>query len=220
MKRRCGLAIILFAIFVMMIAVPAQAAKPIINCKTASIQVGKTIKLKVNGYKGSIKWSTSNKNVASVSNGNVKGLKEGKAAITASCGRIKLTCSVTVKNPAKSVWYSYSLYRGGQPDVNGNSKFNYIYIKGQKLIVKGDLWTGTNLKRSKHLANKTRSFKISNKTKIYYVILKSNHKYEKQRISLSKLLEENGFSREDHIGYDTDFHVQGDTVTEIRCYWS
>lgn len=50
------------------------------------------------GNKGKIKWSSSNKSVATVNDGIVEALKEGKTTITASFDGKKLTCKVTVKH--------------------------------------------------------------------------------------------------------------------------
>ena len=78
----------------------ADAAKKVkLNKKKATISQGKTVKLKANVK---AKWSTSKKAVASVSKKKaksitVKGLKKGKAVITATAGGKKATCKVTVK---------------------------------------------------------------------------------------------------------------------------
>lgn len=76
--------------------VDGQAAVKI-NKKSISIKVGKTYKLKVKGTKKKVKWSSSNKKVATVSSkGVVKGKKAGKATITAKVGKKKYKCKVTV----------------------------------------------------------------------------------------------------------------------------
>ena len=74
-------------------------AKPVkINKKTVSIIVSKSVQLKINNNKKKVKWSTSNKKVATVSKkGLVKGKKVGKATITAKVGNKKYRCTVTVK---------------------------------------------------------------------------------------------------------------------------
>ncbi len=50
------------------------------------------------GNKGKIKWSSSNKSVATVDDGIVEAIKAGKTTITASFDGKKLTCKVTVKD--------------------------------------------------------------------------------------------------------------------------
>ena len=66
----------------------------------ATIVVGNTItlvatKTPANSEDG-ITWSSSNSSIASVSNGVVRGVKEGTATITASSNNIKATCTITV----------------------------------------------------------------------------------------------------------------------------
>lgn len=83
------------------LAIRSEAAKKAgISKKTATIYVGETVTLKVTGMK-SVKWTTSSKKIATIAKGKVKGVKAGKATITAA-GKVngkakKLTCKVTVK---------------------------------------------------------------------------------------------------------------------------
>lgn len=63
-----------------------------------TLTVGKTYQLKVTGTKKKIKWNTSNKKVATVSNkGKIKAKKAGKVKIYAKIGKKKLICYLTVK---------------------------------------------------------------------------------------------------------------------------
>ena len=74
------------------------AQKPKLNKKSATIYVGKTVKLKVKGTRKKVKWSSCNKKVATVtSKGKVKGKKAGKATITVKINKKKATFKVTVK---------------------------------------------------------------------------------------------------------------------------
>lgn len=76
------------------------AAKIKISKKKASIDVGKSIKLKIKGTKSKVKWSSNKKSVAKVnSKGKVTGKKAGKAIITATVENKKYRCTVTVKDP-------------------------------------------------------------------------------------------------------------------------
>ena len=110
-----GIAVALAAAMVVTLApASADAAKKPSVKKKASVQVGKTTKIKVkNGSKkAKVTWKTSNKKVAKITKkttkGNkatatVKGVKKGKAKITASykLGKKKaqkLVCTVTVGN--------------------------------------------------------------------------------------------------------------------------
>lgn len=79
------------------VTITTQATAVKLNKKTASIVVSKSIQLKINSKK-KVKWTTSNKKVATVSKkGLVKGKKVGKATITAQVGKKKYKCVVTVK---------------------------------------------------------------------------------------------------------------------------
>lgn len=63
----------------------------------SAVKVGKSIKLSVPGAdKKKIKWSTSNKKIATVENGKVKGKKAGKVKITAKYNGKKLKKYITV----------------------------------------------------------------------------------------------------------------------------
>lgn len=81
----------------------AQAAAQVkLNKKKVTLVVGKTVKLKLKHAK-KVKWSSSNKKVATVSKtGKVKGKKKGKANIIAKSGGKKYVCKVTVKKAGSS----------------------------------------------------------------------------------------------------------------------
>ena len=79
-----------------------------LNKTTASLTAGNTLTLSVT-YKPAnttdsktVKWSTSNSTVASVSGGKVTGKKAGTATITAKVGTKSASCRVTVKAKASS----------------------------------------------------------------------------------------------------------------------
>ncbi len=68
-----------------------------LNKKTAEIQVGSSIKLKVRKVKADVKWSSKNENIATVDeNGNVTGKKTGTATICAKVYGKTLKCKVKV----------------------------------------------------------------------------------------------------------------------------
>ncbi len=76
---------------------------PSISKKTASINAGSKLTLKVKNTKQKVSWKSSNRRIATVtSKGVVKGVKNGTATITAKIGNKKLTCRVTVKKTATS----------------------------------------------------------------------------------------------------------------------
>ncbi len=94
--------IILALLVSLAMVMPVSAASVSLNRRSASVTVGKTVKLKVKGTRKKAKWSSSNSKIATVNkNGVVKGKKTGQVKITAKIGKKKLTCKVNVKK-AKS----------------------------------------------------------------------------------------------------------------------
>lgn len=75
-----------------------QAVKKVKLSQTKlSLYTGEKKKLQLKGAKGKVKWSTDKKNVAAVSQkGVVTAKNSGKAVITASNGKRKYKCNVTV----------------------------------------------------------------------------------------------------------------------------
>ncbi len=75
----------------------ASAASVRLNKKTATLRVGKTLKLKVYGTSSKITWRSSKRSVVSVSStGKVTAKKPGTAKIYAKFSGKKLYCKVTV----------------------------------------------------------------------------------------------------------------------------
>jgi hypothetical protein len=71
---------------------------PTLNKTSLSLNKGKTYTLKVSNGVGTVKWSTSNKSVATVTNkGKVTAVKSGTATISAKVSGITLKCTVKVK---------------------------------------------------------------------------------------------------------------------------
>lgn len=121
----------------------ADAAKKPSLKKKASVAVGQTVKIKVKNAKKSSKftWKTSNKKIAKISkkvakgkkaSATVKGVKEGKAKITATykkgSKKVKLTCKVTVNKapvvtsqPTSTAPAAQPTQPGGGPDPGTNN---------------------------------------------------------------------------------------------------
>jgi uncharacterized protein YjdB len=95
-------AIVLTALFTMtLLRSQAYAATKIsLNKKSVTIYVGgDTETLKLNGATKKVSWTSSNKNIVTVSpEGKLTAIKAGTATITAVHNNIKYTCKVTVKN--------------------------------------------------------------------------------------------------------------------------
>ena len=67
-----------------------------------TLTAGKSATIKLRNAKASkVKWSTSNKKVATVSKGKITAKKKGTATITAKYGSKKYKCTITVKAKAK-----------------------------------------------------------------------------------------------------------------------
>lgn len=93
----------LFMCIIILIVVVAfdetsATAKIKLNKKNITIYVGNTMQLKMTGTKKKVKWSSNKKKIVKVTkNGEIKGIKAGKAIITAKVGEKKYTCKATVK---------------------------------------------------------------------------------------------------------------------------
>ena len=72
----------------------AESAK--LSDSAVTIEVGASYQLYVDRATQSISWSSSDKSVATVSNGKVTAKKAGKTTITAKHGKTSLKCNVTV----------------------------------------------------------------------------------------------------------------------------
>ena len=76
-----------------------QAASVKISSTKKTLYVGSKYTLKIKGTKKRVKWTTSNKKVATVtSKGKVTAKKKGTATITAKVGNKKYKCKITVKS--------------------------------------------------------------------------------------------------------------------------
>ncbi len=78
--------------------ITAAAADVKLNITNTSVYIGETVQLKITGTAKTVKWSSSDENIAKVSSGGVvTGLKKGTVKITASVGTKKYTSTITVK---------------------------------------------------------------------------------------------------------------------------
>lgn len=128
---------ILAMIFVVVLSISmipvtnVRAAKKVkLNKTKATIYVGKTVTLKLKNNKKKVKWTTSNKKIATVSKkGKVKGKKAGKVTITAKVGKKKYNCNITVKKT------KYKVYKTQEGKVNKVScpEFTFKYPKSWKI---------------------------------------------------------------------------------------
>lgn len=115
--------ILMLFMAVFFVAIPCEAASKSKLSKTkAKLCVGETQKLKLTGGSGTIKWSSNNKKVASVSkSGLVTAKKKGKCVITAKRAGKKYTCRITV-SPLPD---GYATVNGKKVKVGGTVKITY-----------------------------------------------------------------------------------------------
>lgn len=98
LRKLCYLFIITMALSFFAAPTITQAANAKLNKTKITIGLGQEETLKVQKTKTKVKWSSSNKKIATVSDGTVTGLKTGNAVITAKVGKQSLSCKVTVKD--------------------------------------------------------------------------------------------------------------------------
>ena len=96
-----------------------DAGTPTLNLTNSTyyVETGKSFAIKLNGLKTSkVKWSSSNKSVATVSKkGVVKGIKKGTATITGKYKKLKFKVKITVtgKNNVKHTFKDLTIeYKG------------------------------------------------------------------------------------------------------------
>lgn len=101
-RKLLSLLLILALCFTFIPTVNVEAASKVkINKTSTTIYVGKTETLKISGTSKKVKWTTSNKSVATVSSkGKVTAKKAGTATITTKVSGKSYKCKVTVKNPS------------------------------------------------------------------------------------------------------------------------
>ncbi len=97
-------ALLMTTVLCILLITPANVNAAVLSKEKATMEVDSTLKLRVQGSKESIIWSTSKKSVASVnSSGIVTAKAEGKAKITATIGEEEYVCTVTVVNSNKAM---------------------------------------------------------------------------------------------------------------------
>lgn len=92
--RIAAMAVILLAVCL----APATKAEAKAKLSKSAVVLtgGKSATIKVKGTDKPVKWSVSNKKIASVKGGKITALKTGKTTVTARTGKSSLKCKVTV----------------------------------------------------------------------------------------------------------------------------
>ncbi len=157
--------------------VVAEAAAVKLSATKKTVYYGSSVTLRVQNTKKTVKWSTSNKNVATVtSKGKVTGKGLGTAYIYAKVSGKTYKCKVTVKDRNQTASRSFKVNNGGY-FVKGESTAK-VSVKAPKYAVaKGYVYiqnsTGTTVfskTYSKMAKGKTYSFNWNGKnTKGNYV---------------------------------------------------
>ena len=110
-RKTISILMLLACICTLIMPTSVQAAKISLSATSKTITIGKTTTLKMSGTSKKVVWTSSNKNIATVSSkGKVKGIKAGTCTIKAKVGGKTYKCKVTVKkasttptNPSSSL---------------------------------------------------------------------------------------------------------------------
>lgn len=108
---------------------PTAAPKPApkLSCRNTSLNIGKGLTLKLKNTSGKIRWSSSNRRVATVnSRGKVIARHSGTCTITASYNQRTYKCRIKVKNPFRLRHSSVTLEKGAKKPIPCSPKASYI----------------------------------------------------------------------------------------------
>ena len=164
-KQKSMVLLLIFAMALSLLPQSAFAAKKKVklNKKMVTVNVGKTVKIKLQNNKKKVKWTvTSGKKNVTLSKKKktevtIRGKKAGKAKVQAKVGKKKYVCKVTVKN-TKKVNKNNSTKPGNtkapivtnspKPSTDNTKKIvsiawpsdtKYVFLhKGKKLVDKGN----------------------------------------------------------------------------------
>ena len=195
--KRAKRVLVAILICIMAMALPVSASAAKVNYGKQFVSVGHKLQLKVNEKSKKVKWSTSNRKVATVNNkGLVVGKKTGIVKITAKSGKNVYTWKVYVKankymhptqNPEAWKFDSYlPMYVGLQ-----------MYYKGGKLCTKGFWANPTDINYTKIVArieifDKKSGTKIASKKVIYNKLLQAGtYRYANITFNSSEVLKKN-----------------------------
>lgn len=107
----------------------AEAATVKLNKTSATINVGKSVQLKMKGTKSKVTWKSANTKIAKVSStGKVTGIGVGHTTITAKVGKKNYKCTVTVNFSATDAKKGISVtYEASNKQVVAHVKNNNQY---------------------------------------------------------------------------------------------
>lgn len=139
--------------------IAAQAASKVKLSKTkATLYLGQTLQLKLSNAKGTTTWKSSKKSVATVSKkGKVTAKATGTTTITATNGKKKYTCKVTVKNGLTASSAKVKLEHGKSKTLTITQKVaGKVTIKSSDAKVATAKWKGTQAKGTNKLSVKAK----------------------------------------------------------------
>ena len=147
----------------------ALAATPVLNKSSVNLHIEQGYSLKIKGIdkKFTIKWSTGNKNIASISDkGSVKGLAKGKTVVYAKIYN-KNKLKYTLKSKINVDNIGYATNQASLTSLLKNTKVNDIIVNGKAdfIIPKGNF--GKNLEsNTKNLSLKIEAGSSLNSVKL------------------------------------------------------
>lgn len=100
--KRIAAVVLIMLLSVMSVPIQTRAAV-ILNATSKTMSIGEKATLKVYGATSKVKWTSSNKKVATVTQkGKVTAKSAGTATIKAKVSKKTLKCKITVKKPKKT----------------------------------------------------------------------------------------------------------------------
>jgi len=111
-----------------------------VNPATTVILLGDTIKLTANptptNTTEKITWNTSDASIATVSkDGSVKGEKEGKVTITASCGEKSASCKIIISLPGKAATVTKNMYGKYVTNYDNTNHWQIFFTDLEKIYL-------------------------------------------------------------------------------------
>ena len=170
--KKSNLIILILSIFLITASfytTPVLSATPMLNKSSVNLHIEQGYKLKIKGLdkKLTIKWSTGNKNIASISDkGSVKGLAKGKTVVYAKIynkNKLKYTLKAKITVDRKG----YATNQTSLAKLLKNDKVSDIIVNGKTdfIIPKGNF--GKNLEST----GKNLSLKIDAESSLNFVKL-------------------------------------------------
>ena len=187
-----------------------------LNKTRLTLTPGKSYSFKVTLYggSGSIKWSSSNRSVATVKNGTVTAKKAGSATIKAKYSGKTAQCRITVKNPNKNKKKIYGVFCNHVKSINK---------KNGKITIKSDeirYFVGETLSQKKQ---KTLSTKCASKVKYAEYTYGNNGKDKLVKKLTFKQLKQYLYYNVEDDDYSPGImkiYVVGGKIKEIRVFCS